>query len=81
MHLETLLYMLVQSENILPPPGRAPDFEALAQESERNRVTNEWFEVPECRISVGLDDPENEAGPERYFGWGMYFWVPGFPSC
>lgn len=69
MHLETLLYMLVQSDKIRPPPGNVPDFEALAEAAKRNRVANVWFDVPASRLSVGLDDPENDLGPERYFGW------------
>lgn len=70
MHLETLLYMLVQSERVLPPPGVVkPDFEALAQQSEALAVENEWFSIPESRISTGLKDPDNEARKQRYFGW------------
>lgn len=69
MHLETLLYMLIQSEKILPPPGNVPDFEALAQEARSNRVGNGWIDIPSCRLSIGLDDPENESCAGRYFGW------------
>lgn len=70
MHLETLLYMLIQSERVLPPSGTArPDFEALARQSELRAVDNQWFTVPASTIQVGLDDPENESGDERYFGW------------
>ena len=69
MHLETLLYMLVQSDKIRAPLGEVPDFESLAEDAKRNRVANEWFEIPANDISVGLDDPEHDAGPERYFGW------------
>ena len=61
--------MLVQSDKIKPPPGDAPDFAALAEDAKRNRVANEWFNVPASSISIGLDDPENDLGPERYFGW------------
>ena len=69
MHLETLLYMLVQSDKIKPPPGVTPDFATLAEDAKRNRVANEWFNVPASSVSIGLDDPENDFGPERYFGW------------
>lgn len=70
MHLETLLYMLIQSEKILPPPGTVtPDFEALARESELMAVENEWFTVPESNLHIGLEDPESEDGETRYFGW------------
>jgi EasF-like predicted methyltransferase len=70
MHLETLLYMLIQSENVLPPPGTvAPDFEALAKQSSAQAVPNEWFTIPESDITIGLEDPETPSGPKRYFGW------------
>lgn len=70
MHLETLLYMLIQSERVLPPPGTVkPDFEALAKTAKTNAVENQWFTIPETDISVGLDDPEKDTSSERYFGW------------
>ncbi|KAF2467704.1 uncharacterized protein BDR25DRAFT_305450 [Lindgomyces ingoldianus] len=70
MHLETLLYMLLQSEKILPPPGTVkPDFEAIARQAEVTAVENEWFDIPASDITIGLDDPESTSGPERYFGW------------
>ncbi|KAF2799877.1 hypothetical protein K505DRAFT_320917 [Melanomma pulvis-pyrius CBS 109.77] len=70
MHLETLLYMLIQSENVLPPPGTiTPDFEALARHTSALAVPNEWFTIPESDIDIGLDDPENDSSPKRYFGW------------
>ncbi|KAL8826495.1 MAG: hypothetical protein Q9191_003767 [Dirinaria sp. TL-2023a] len=69
MHLETLLYMLVQSDKILPPPGVAPDFKALAQQAEKNAVPNEWFDIPDSTVYIGTDDPESDGGPDRYFGW------------
>jgi L-histidine Nalpha-methyltransferase / hercynylcysteine S-oxide synthase len=70
MHLETFLYMLLQSERILPPPGRAaPDFKSLAAEARRNRVANKWHSVPASTVTLGLDDPENDLGPDRFFGW------------
>ncbi|KAF1990762.1 hypothetical protein K402DRAFT_324449 [Aulographum hederae CBS 113979] len=70
MHLETLLYMLVQSDKTLPPPGVVkPDFEAISKAARINAVENEWFEIPEREITLGLDDPEHNDGPDRYFGW------------
>lgn len=70
MHLETLLYMLLQSDKTLPPPypGR-PDFERLAKRAEEARVSNEWFDVPEQTVVVGMDDPEDENDSTRHFGW------------
>ena len=70
MHLETLLYMLVQSENVLPPRGTlSPDYEALARQSSALAVPNEWFTIPESDIELGLDDSEDRPNSRRYFGW------------
>ena len=70
MHLETLLYMLVQSEKTLPPPGTIrPDFEAMALQAERQAVENSWFMIPAQSLEIGLDDPDDESGPEHHFGW------------
>ena len=72
MHLETLLYMLVQSKTTVPPPGVSkPDFERLAQQSAENAVENEWFRIPGQKFSIGLDDPETATGPPRYHGWDI----------
>ena len=69
MHLETLLYMLLQSDRTRPPPGVTPDFEALARQAATQSVPNSWFKIPTQRITLGLDDPENDLGPIRYYGW------------
>lgn len=70
MHLETLLYMLIQSERVLPPPGTvAPDFAALARQAETLSVKNEWFTIPASSIDIGLDDPDKDYDTKRYFGW------------
>lgn len=69
MHLETFLYMLVQSDKIRAPPGATPDFKALAQQAQKDAVPNKWIGIPASTVDVGMDDPENDLGPERYFGW------------
>ncbi len=71
MHLETLLYMLLQSDRTLPPPGTArPDFEKEAEVAGNASVPNEWFTIPEQKIVLGLEDPEDNSGPSnRHFGW------------
>jgi formylglycine-generating enzyme required for sulfatase activity len=71
MHLETLLYMLVQSEKTQPPFGTpAPDFEAMAREARAKAVPNEWFRVPEQKVTIGIDDDDdNDTTTKRYFGW------------
>ena len=72
MHLETLLYMLIQSEKTLPPSNTGrPDFEQLAAQAKKNAVDNEWFDVPQQTLQLGLDDPDNAKGPVRYFGWDV----------
>lgn len=68
--METFLYMLLQSKRVLPPPGRElPDFKALASDAREKRVPNQWHRVPASKVKVGLDDAENNEGPDRYFGW------------
>lgn len=70
MHLETFLYMVLQSERILPPPGQeAPDFKALASQARSKRVQNQWHRIPTSKVKIGLDDPEYDLDHERYFGW------------
>lgn len=70
MHLETFLYMLLQSTRALPPPGiPKPDFEQLAQRSMKDRIPNEWFTIPEQTISIGLDDSSRDKVPTTSFGW------------
>jgi formylglycine-generating enzyme required for sulfatase activity len=70
MHLETFLYMLLHSERVLPPPGRpAPNFKSMAVQARQNRMANKWHRVPASVITLGLNDPENDLGPDRFFGW------------
>ena len=69
MHLETLLYMLLQSDKTVPPPGDKPDFASMAQSAKHEAVPNQWITVPEREFVVGMDDPENDMGPDRYFAW------------
>ncbi|KAL6813032.1 C-type lectin protein [Trichoderma sp. SZMC 28013] len=70
LHLETLLYMLLQSDKTLPPAHTViPDFPKMAQKAYAQRVANEWFEVPEQTITIGMDDPEDEHDSKRHFGW------------
>ncbi|KAJ5179350.1 hypothetical protein N7492_002560 [Penicillium capsulatum] len=70
MHLETFLYMLLQSEKTLPPIGvETPDFVGIAQSANESSRANKWFRIPKQRISVGLDDSDNNAIPRDSFGW------------
>jgi hypothetical protein len=76
MHLETLLYMLLQSDKTLPPTKAIPDFEVDAKVAEALRVPNEWFKIPEQRIILGLDDPEDNSGGDHHFGWYVRVFNP-----
>ncbi|KAB8203611.1 Aldehyde/histidinol dehydrogenase [Aspergillus parasiticus] len=70
MHLETFLYMLIQSERILPPPAtERPDFKKLYQEARRSMKANEWFSVPEQTLTIGLDGADTNDVPPTTYGW------------
>lgn len=69
MHLETWLYMLLQSDRALPPPGPIPDFQALAQAAQEKTIPNRWIKIPSTTMIVGMNDPENDSGLARYLGW------------
>jgi hypothetical protein len=70
MHLETLLYMMLQSDRTLPPPhAPVPDWEKLAAKARSERVPNEWFDIPEQEVTVGLDDPEDGTDTDAVYGW------------
>jgi formylglycine-generating enzyme required for sulfatase activity len=71
-HLETLLYMLIQSDKTSPPEGVIkPDFEQMSVQAQREAVSNQWFDIPEQTLTLGLDDPDNPDGPVRHFGWDV----------
>ncbi|KAM0562409.1 hypothetical protein ACHAPJ_002099 [Fusarium lateritium] len=70
MHIETLLYMMLQSDKTLPPPHTVqPDFAKMARQAYEARVPNQWFDVPEQTITLGMDDPEDATDPSGHFGW------------
>lgn len=70
MHLETLLYMMLQSDRTRPPPHiPVPDFEKLAAEARSQRVPNEWFDIPEQEITIGLEDPGDGTDQDLHYGW------------
>ncbi|KAK0620319.1 C-type lectin protein [Immersiella caudata] len=70
MHIETLLYMMLQSDKTRPPSHvPIPDFEKLAAKARSERVPNQWFDIPAQHISIGLDDPEDGSEPDSHFGW------------
>ncbi|KAK2059787.1 hypothetical protein LY76DRAFT_645228 [Colletotrichum caudatum] len=70
MHMETLLYMMLQSNKTIPPPDvDQPDFRRLADKARQARVPNEWHDVPAQSITLGMDEPDLSAGVNGYFGW------------
>lgn len=70
MHLETLLYMMLQSDRTLPPPHTGiPDFAALAEKARVARVPNEWVDIPAKTITLGMNDPEDVPDFKGYYGW------------
>ncbi|KAI0525916.1 DUF323 domain protein [Xylaria bambusicola] len=70
MHMETLLYIMVQSDKTLPPPDiPIPDFQTLARDAKLSRVENKWFDIPEQTVTLGLDDPEDDLESDSHFGW------------
>ncbi|KAK8128249.1 hypothetical protein PG984_009357 [Apiospora sp. TS-2023a] len=70
MHMETLLYMMLQSDKTRPPSHTAtPDFKALAEKAYKERTDNVWFDVPEQCITIGMNDPQDKLDSQGHFGW------------
>ena len=70
MHIETLLYMMLQSDKTLPPTHiPRPDFEKLARKAESERIPSQWFKIPAQEITIGLDDPEDGTDVNMHYGW------------
>ena len=71
-HLETLLYMLLQSEKMLPPTGVSiPIWSVQAEKAEKSAVPNQWINVPAADITINMDDLENGDPTPRHFGWDV----------
>ncbi|KAJ6262544.1 hypothetical protein Dda_3355 [Drechslerella dactyloides] len=68
MHLETLLYMLLQHELTLPPPGvPAPDFRAeYTLDSTKPSEGETWMQISGRNVTLGTEDHEEDGG---YFTW------------
>lgn len=70
MHMETLLYMMLQSDKTQAPPNtEMPDFAKMAEQARLAKVENEWHDVPRQSVTIGMDDPEKESSGKGYFGW------------
>jgi formylglycine-generating enzyme required for sulfatase activity len=71
MHLETFLYMLLQSEKVIPPHGvTVPDFRGIALQARKTAQANKWFTIPQQTLAVGLHD-SGEGIPDYSFGWDI----------
>ena len=71
MHLETFLYMLLQSEKAIPPHGvTLPDFRGIALQARKTAQANKWFTIPQQTLAIGLHD-SGEGLPDYSFGWDI----------
>ncbi|KAJ9094912.1 hypothetical protein QFC19_007768 [Naganishia cerealis] len=60
-HVETLLYMLLQSTSTLPPPGFThPNWSDLARQWDESRAPNRLLAFSATSITLGHDDLESE---------------------
>ncbi|KAF3911734.1 hypothetical protein AA313_de0205244 [Arthrobotrys entomopaga] len=68
MHLETLLYMLLQHDLTVPPAGvPTPDFHAqFLFDSTSNEKQDGWMDIEGRKVILGTDDHEAEGG---FFTW------------
>ena len=67
MHIETFLYMLLQSDKTLPP-GAKPDFESLAGQARAQSDSKGWARIPEREVKLGMKPPGKSTTTE-YHGW------------
>lgn len=65
MHAETLLYMLLQSDQTVAPPSASL---YLPVTDPKPLPPAAWIEVPNQQLVVGMDDVEGKK-EGRYFGW------------
>ncbi len=71
MHLETLLYMLVQSDQTRPPPGvKTPDWELLAESAAGDDGQGQWLDIAAKKVETGLEDDEGRETP-GFYGWDI----------
>jgi L-histidine Nalpha-methyltransferase / hercynylcysteine S-oxide synthase len=70
MHMETLLYMMLQSDKTMPPPHTTrPDFEKLARKATQGRISSRWHDIPDQVVSIGIQDPEDGMDVSQPYGW------------
>lgn len=73
MHIETLLYMLIQSPKTRPPPYvPTPDWQELATRGKKPAIDegDKWQFFPSGEVTLGLDDPEEDiVVSDAPFGW------------
>lgn len=69
MHIETYLYMLLESDESLPPTKVTPNFEENAIKAKNARIPNEWFNIPKQQVKIGLDESLDNLNEKAIFGW------------
>ncbi|KXN68694.1 DUF323-domain-containing protein [Conidiobolus coronatus NRRL 28638] len=77
MHLETLMYMLIQSNSFTAVPKQLTMFNNFEQ---RPLSPSPWIQVEGGSLSLGHDDDENEDHQNGYFDIREYGWDNETPS-
>lgn len=74
MHLETFLYILLQSDHVQPPPETmTPDFESLAANAKNNAGPGRWIQIPASTITIGREDAYDNYTPGHFFSWDVEY--------
>lgn len=74
MYLEILLYMMLQSDRmLLLLYVLVLDWEKLVVRVKGEGVVNEWFDILEQEVIIGLDDLEDGMDIDNVYGWQVFF--------
>ena len=73
MHLETFLYILLQSDQVRAPEGIKPDFQALAADARKNAGPSRWIDIPASTIKIGREDAYDDYTPGHFFSWDVEY--------
>lgn len=70
MHLETFIYMLVQSDDITSTRTIPdPNFEEMAKLAAQQSRAAKWYEIPAQTVSIGMNKPPLDKIPSVTYGW------------
>ncbi|KAI5288152.1 hypothetical protein KEM54_005432 [Ascosphaera aggregata] len=70
MHLETFIYMLIQSDNIRPTKTLPmPDFMKMARAAARTSRPAQWVSIPSQVVEIGMDGPPPGKVPQVTYCW------------